>query len=333
MLEGDRWELYKVLADPQRLRLIAAAATEELTIGELAELFEESQPNVSRQLGPLRRLGLVAERKQGTRVFIRFAGIHGADPVVGDALAVGRALCERDRVLARIPELMRRREAPARAFFGKHAGSGDTLAFPAELPAYLSALGALIPCRDLAVDLGTGDGRLLEVLAPIFHRVIGVDRETVQLEQAARRLEGRGYRNVTLVAADIADAADLSRVAEAGPADVVFAARVLHHAPRPQAMISHIASLLAPGGTLLVIDYVSHHDEGMREAQADLWLGFSAHDMVRYAADAGLVEAGVANVPSPYCTGGPDAHLDWHILSARRPERGSGPGRGAEQRR
>ena len=59
----NRLELYRVLAEPMRLRLLAAAAEEELSIGELAELFGEGQPNVSRHLAPLRRLGLLSERK------------------------------------------------------------------------------------------------------------------------------------------------------------------------------------------------------------------------------------------------------------------------------
>ena len=49
--------MYKVLGDPGRLRMLACAHTEELAIGELAELLQESQPNVSRALAPLRRLG------------------------------------------------------------------------------------------------------------------------------------------------------------------------------------------------------------------------------------------------------------------------------------
>ena len=49
----SRWELYRVLAEPVRLRLLALAAEEELAIGELAGLLSESQPNVSRHVAPL----------------------------------------------------------------------------------------------------------------------------------------------------------------------------------------------------------------------------------------------------------------------------------------
>src|SRR5260221_491234 len=63
----ERWELYRVLSEPVRLRLLALAQQEELAIGELAELLGESQPNISRHAAPLKQAGLLAVRKQGTR--------------------------------------------------------------------------------------------------------------------------------------------------------------------------------------------------------------------------------------------------------------------------
>src|SRR5262245_56003091 len=123
-----------------RLRLLALAAQEELSIGELAELLEESQPNVSRHLAPLRRLGLLTERRQGTRVLLRLAESAQADAVVADALAAGRELCEPDGAFERIAELVRRRDVPAREFFARSAEDSEELAAPDEVGAYLSAL-------------------------------------------------------------------------------------------------------------------------------------------------------------------------------------------------
>src|SRR4051794_15777570 len=136
-----RWELYRTLSEPVRLRLLAAAAQEELSIGELAELLGESQPNVSRHLAPLRKLGLLAERKQGTRVLVRLADEFEADPVIADALVAGRALCEKDGTLERIAHLIKQRDAAVREFFarasGSEADSGMHPALPEELAAYL----------------------------------------------------------------------------------------------------------------------------------------------------------------------------------------------------
>src|SRR6476660_8519337 len=89
-----RWELYRVLAEPMRLRLLALAAAEELAIGELAVLLSESQLNVSRHIAPLKAAGLVLVRKQGPRALVRIAEGLSADAVVADALVSGHALCE-----------------------------------------------------------------------------------------------------------------------------------------------------------------------------------------------------------------------------------------------
>src|SRR5215472_8439112 len=90
---SHRWELYRLLSEPVRLRLLALAAEEELAIGELAELLGESQPNVSRHAAPLKQAGLIVVRKQGQRALVKLAAEAARDPVVADALASGRALC------------------------------------------------------------------------------------------------------------------------------------------------------------------------------------------------------------------------------------------------
>ncbi|MEO7313173.1 MAG: metalloregulator ArsR/SmtB family transcription factor [Chitinophagaceae bacterium] len=78
---GERWELYRLLGEPVRLRLLALAAQEELAVGELAELLGEGQPNVSRHAAPLRQAGLLVVRKEGTRALIRLAEGAAADAV------------------------------------------------------------------------------------------------------------------------------------------------------------------------------------------------------------------------------------------------------------
>jgi DNA-binding transcriptional ArsR family regulator len=314
----NRWELYRVLSEPLRLQLLAAAAQEELTIGELAELVEENQPNVSRHLAPLRRLGLLAERKQGTRVLVRLAEAARTDPVVADALVAGVELCERDGVLDRIGLLIKRRDAPAREFFARHVGSGDEPAQPDELAAYMMAVAPLIDRRALAVDVGTGEGRLLDVLAPLFDKVIAIDREPAQLERARQRVKLRGYPNVELLVGDLLSSAVHELLAHDGLADVVFASRVLHHAPRPSEAMGRLSSLARPGGRVIVLDYAAHDDEGMREEQADLWLGFSTRELRALARAAGLSDLHLQTIPASFRGSGPDRHLPWQILSARR---------------
>jgi len=313
---ANRWDLYRVLSEPVRLRLLALSAEEELAVGELAELLGESQPNVSRHVAPLKQAQLVTVRKQGTRTLIRLREGVAADAVVADALASGRGLCQEDGSLARIGDLLRARDAVGREYFEKARGKGQTTRSPAELGAYLAALAPLLPKRDLAVDAGTGDGGLLDVLAPVFRRVIAIDRSTVQLAQARERVLARGYENVTLIEGELAGAEIVSAVGHG--ADVVVAARVLHHAPKPAAVMGDLARLTARGGAVIVIDYARHEDESMRDA-ADLWLGFEPEELEQYARAAGFEGAAIASIPAPLVQGAPDAHLPWQALVARKP--------------
>ena len=55
----------KALADPIRLRVLAAVAEEELTVGEVQEVVESVQSSVSRNLAILRDAGFVQDRKEG----------------------------------------------------------------------------------------------------------------------------------------------------------------------------------------------------------------------------------------------------------------------------
>lgn len=330
---APRWELYRLLAEPARLRLLALASEEELSIGELADLLEENQPNVSRHAAALRQAGLLLDRREGTRTLVRTAANASRDAVVADALVSGRALCEGDGSLARIPDALRAREAAAHEFFGRPSRAPRLDAMPAETGAYLSALACLLPRRSIAVDAGTGDGRLLEVLAPVYERVIAVDRSKVQLERARERVAMRGFANVQLIDAELDSAKVLhalglsttSSGSTAG-ADAVFASRVLHHAPQPSKGLGQLASLCAPGGSVVIIEYAPHDDESMRD-QADAWLGFSPAALRRFARAAGLEEPRVTSIPAPLCGDGPDRHLPWQVLVAKRPSNPNGEGR------
>jgi ArsR family transcriptional regulator len=184
----------------------------------------------------------------------------------------------------------------------------------------LSAVAPLLKDGGLAVDAGTGDGPFLDVLAPLYRRVIGVDRSAAQLARARERVETRRFTNVTLLEADL-DSLELRRAVgvdgAGGGADAVFASRLLHHAPQPAKLVVDLAVLCAPGGALVLLDYARHDDESMRE-QADAWLGFEADELHRFARAAQLDDARVVRIPSSLCGDGSDRHLPWQILVARR---------------
>jgi ArsR family transcriptional regulator len=320
----QRWELYRLLSEPIRLRLLAVAAEEELSIGELVDVLGESQPNISRHVSTLKQAGLVALRREGTRALVSLR--DDGDLVVKDAIATGRTMCESDGSLKRLAEVIRARDAIARDYFDAARGREHLYVTEgSEIGAYLAALAPLIEHKKLAVDAGTGDGALIEVLSPIFDRVVAIDRSEAQLAMARARCKHRGLQNVELVRGEL-DAPEVKKLvnAKAGRglgatdgADVVFAVRMLHHAPKPGAVLEKLADLARPGGAVVVLDYARHDDERMRD-QADLWLGFSEPELKKLARSSGLHDTKISAIP-PRLTGhGPDAHLPWQLLVGRK---------------
>ncbi len=310
--KAERWELYKLLAEPLRLRLLALTAMDELAVSELAELLSESQPNVSRHAAVLRQAGLLVDRRQGTWTLLRLDELAvSTDPVICDALATGRTLCEREGLLVRVAQVVRARDKSTREFFARARVSAPS--WPAEGPAYVMALAALLPSRKLAVDAGTGDGAALEALAPAFEHVIGVDRSEAQLGACRERLLQRSHTNVSLVCAELDDAKLVNQVQSLGGAELVLAVRVLHHSPKPAETVRALAKLCAPGGAVVLLDYAAHEDEALRTQQADLWLGFEAQELKEFFREAGLTHRGVLEVPSVYRGSGPDRNVPWII--------------------
>lgn len=69
-------ELFKVFADPSRLRILGALAAEELCVCDLASALDMSQSAVSHQLAVLKRSRLVRYRRDGKTVFYSLDDDH-----------------------------------------------------------------------------------------------------------------------------------------------------------------------------------------------------------------------------------------------------------------
>lgn len=69
-------EIFGVLADPNRLRLLSALASQELCVCDLAAAAKMSESAVSHQLRILRTMRLVSYRKEGRNVYYGLADSH-----------------------------------------------------------------------------------------------------------------------------------------------------------------------------------------------------------------------------------------------------------------
>ena len=116
------------------------------------------------------------------------------------------------------------------------------------------------PARPIAsvVDLGCGDGVLLEAVLSAFPdaRGVGFDYSEAMRERATIRLAACGGR-ARVLAADLRRE-DWSATLE-GPVDVVVSGFAIHHLPDPRkrALFGEIFDRLAPGGTFLDLEHVA----------------------------------------------------------------------------
>lgn len=66
-------DYFRALSEPLRLKILNALREEEHNVGELTELCECSQANVSKHLTLLARAGIVQRENRGTSVYYRIA--------------------------------------------------------------------------------------------------------------------------------------------------------------------------------------------------------------------------------------------------------------------
>ncbi|MBX9931964.1 MAG: metalloregulator ArsR/SmtB family transcription factor [Methylobacterium sp.] len=282
---SDALGLLRAAAEETRLRILALLADGELSVSDLTDILGQSQPRISRHLKLLVEAGLVERHREGAWAFFRLvegrAGL--VDPLIG-GLDGTRAPLSEDR--ARLEAVRIQRAEAAQTFFARLAPKWDQLR-SLHVPeatveaAIVDILGGR-PIRSL-IDLGTGTGRMLGLLAGRAARATGLDSSHAMLSVARANLERMGLSRVDLRQGDI-HAPPFAR----GSFDVVLVHQVLHYLDDPARALREAARLVAPGGRLLVVDFAPHSLEFLRDAQAHRRLGFAAEQVSGWLADAGL---------------------------------------------
>lgn len=72
----DISEIFKILGDPTRVRIVAALQIRELCVGDLACLMEISQSGVSHQLRLLKKSRIVKTRRDGKMIYYSLSDEH-----------------------------------------------------------------------------------------------------------------------------------------------------------------------------------------------------------------------------------------------------------------
>jgi ArsR family transcriptional regulator len=275
--------VFKLLADPTRLRLLRVLSHDRFNVGELTSILGVAQSGVSRHLGLLKEANLVTEERVSGFVFYRLPDASRVEPrlPLWSLLAEQFAASASDKSVredeSRLQEVLRNRQEQ----FLPH---GDTrqLLPGRSWAAWARTLGELLPALDV-VDIGCGDGYLAVEAARWARHVTGVDRSDDVLEHAKALATKRQVTNVEW------RKGDLSRLPLRDAShDVALLSQSLHHASDPERAIAEAVRVLRPSGRLLLMDLKAHDQSWVRSRFGDRHLGFSVDELRELLEGAGL---------------------------------------------
>jgi SAM-dependent methyltransferase len=295
----------RAIAEPTRLRLIALLSRAELTVTEITQVIGQSQPRISRHLKLLVDAGLMDRTPEGAFVFYRLSERSGtADLVrrIADLVPLDDAIVADD--MAALERVRQARWQAAATYVNAYADDWATIRslYVAEADVEQDMLDLLAagdePIERL-LDIGTGTGRILELLAPLSERSIGLDVSHDMLAVARAHLA-----DARIASASVRHG-DLHRPPFAASSfDVAVMHHVLHQLADPAAAIADARRLLKPSGRLLIVDFAPHDLDFLRDGYGHRHLGIADDDMEAWAADAGLtIETQRSLLPAEHAIG------------------------------
>nr|WP_321456310.1 metalloregulator ArsR/SmtB family transcription factor [uncultured Cohaesibacter sp.] len=279
--------LLKAGGEPTRLRLLALLAEGDLSVKDLTAILHQSQPRISRHLKLLYESGLVERLPEGAWVYYCLT----RDAAKGDMISAAlRNLDPQDAMILRDRDRLNQiKEANAQQatdYFQQNAERWDELRVlhvpeSAVEQAILEGLGD----RKInqLLDLGTGTGSILSLLADRCKDGLGLDSNRSMLAVARSRLDGPNKGHLHVQQGDLLDLASLDR-----KFDLITIHQVLHYLDDPSAALNEAALVIVPGGRLLVVDFAPHEHEFLRKDHAHRRLGFSHDAMRRWMQEAGF---------------------------------------------
>jgi ubiquinone/menaquinone biosynthesis C-methylase UbiE/DNA-binding transcriptional ArsR family regulator len=275
-------KILRVVADPNRLRILLLLDGEELSVAELQEILVMGQSTLSTHLSQLKQAGLVEDRRTGKNNLYRLTAARGG--VLDEIFA--RAKSEIPEVAsdqAEMRRVLKKRQDKMRAFFDSVAGRLGRDYVPGKSWKSLAeALLRLMPPLVVA-DLGAGEGSSALLLSQRAVRVIAVDSSAKMIDVGREQARRNAVTNIEFRLGDMEEIP-----IAAGEVELAFFSQSLHHALHPAHALEEAARILSPGGRIVILDLVRHRFEEARELYADEWLGFTESELESMLAAAGF---------------------------------------------
>ena len=278
----------RLAADPNRLRLLLLLEREELSVAELQDILGKGQSQISTNLALLKATGLVDDRRTGKNAFYRLTA-------PGDLMALLRQgadeVPETEQDRQALDLTLRKRQDRVRRYFDELAGRFGREYVPGRSwKGIAEALLKLLPPM-LIADLGAGEGTVSQLMAQRAKHVIAIDNSEKMVAFGSELARKHNIGNLEYRLGDLEEVP-----IPTGAVDLAFLSQALHHASHPERAIAEAWRILKPGGRIAVLDLNRHTFEEAREMYADLWLGFTELELVRYLEGAGFKNVETAMV-------------------------------------
>lgn len=277
----------KAAGEVTRLRLLALLADGELSVKDITDILSQSQPRVSRHLKLLAEAGLVVRNAEGAWAYYRVVKSGDRGALVTSIL---KQLPLDDAILVADHKAMEKvklsHQAKANKYFAKVALSWDKLRKlhvpeAAVEEAILKYVGTARV--NTLLDMGTGTGRMLELLSELYVHGTGIDFSREMIGVARAKLEAAEVTHAQIRLGDISKLEHTD-----APADLIILHQVLHYFDDPGRVLSNANSCLADDGRILVVDFAPHDLEFLRERDAHRRLGLSEQQMQMWGQSCGL---------------------------------------------
>jgi len=230
----------KTLGEVTRLRLVALCREGECSVSELTGVLRQSQPRISQHLKQLCDAGLLGRFRDGKNVFYRVPARNRAS-----TRQLLQLIPDRDPLLAEDKALLQQLRGERLAGAKAEAVASQ----PADRALHRALLDLTVSASlgDL-LDVGSGRGSVLKLLASRANRAIGVDIDADARQLARMELMLAGIPNCSLRQGDMYrlpfDDAEF---------DTVVLDDVLRGARRPLAVLLEAKRVLKRGGRLFML--------------------------------------------------------------------------------
>jgi len=271
----------RLLADPNRVRILLLLEHEELSVAELQEILAKGQSQISTHLSQLKAAGLLEDRRTGKNTFYRLNEGVQLNPLL--ELLRGEEIPEAEQDADALRLVLGKRNDKMRSFFDEMAGKFGRQYVPGRSWKGLAEVLLRLMPRMTIADLGAGEGTFSQLLAQRAENVIAVDNSEKMVEYGTMMARKNGVSNLEYRRGDLEDLP-----VESASVDLAFFSQALHHAQHPEKAVGEAYRILRPGGRVAVLDLVKHNFEQAREMYADVWLGFGEAELIRFLRKAGF---------------------------------------------